>query len=151
MKTSVLSLTALLFTVFYFGQSAPAQGSKKAPKDKVLTGRIYTVEVSETTGKKVGKTKSDEIAFKSEKLNSKFMTSENHFPAAAYTVTVDSSSTPATISFVSEGKNSDGEDIKWEGTITGDDIEGSAIITKKGKTKKEYAYTGSIKTKGAKK
>lgn len=151
MKITFLSFAALVFAVFAFDQSSFAQGSKKAPKDKVLTGRIYTIEMSETTGKKVGKTKSDEIAFKSEKLNSKFMTSENHFPAALYTVTVDSSSTPPAISFVSEGKNSDGEDIKWEGTITGDDIEGSALITKKGKTKKEYSYTGSIKTKGAKK
>ena len=94
----------------------------------------------------------DEISFKSEKLNSKFMTAQNHFPAAAYTVTVDSSATPATISFVSEGKSSDGEDIKWEGTVTGDDIEGTATISKKGKTKKEYSYTGSVKAKpGAKK
>ena len=74
MKITFLSLAALVFAVFAFDQSSFAQGSKKAPKDKVLTGRIYTVEMSETTGKKVGKTKNDEIAFKSEKLNSKFMT-----------------------------------------------------------------------------
>jgi hypothetical protein len=150
MKTTILSLAAIAFVFFAFNADALAQAKAKAPKDKVLAGKIYTVEMAETTGKKVGKKANDEIGFKSEKLNSKFMTTENHFPAALYTVTVDSSSTPATISFVSEGKNSDGEDIKWEGTITGDDIEGTAIITKKGKTKKEYAYTGSIKTKGKK-
>ena len=151
MKTTILSFAVLVSAFFAFDPSAFAQGSKKGPKDKVLVGKIYTVDMAETTGKKVGKKANDEIAFKGEKLSSRFMTSENHFPAALYTVTVDSSSTPPVISFVSEGKSSDGEDIRWEGTITGDDIEGSAIITKKGKTKKEYSYTGSIKTKGAKK
>jgi hypothetical protein len=150
MKTTILSISALAFAILAFNINVSAQAKAKAPKDKILVNKVYTVEMTETTNQKVGKKANDEISFKSEKLNSKFMTSENKFPAALYTVTVDSTTTPPTISFVSEG-NSDGEDIKWEGTITGDDIEGTATISKKGKTKKEYAYTGSIKVKGAKK
>ena len=146
MKTSILTLSTLMLAFLTFGTDASAQ---KKVKDKVLANKVFVVELSETTNKKVGKTVTEEISFKSEKLNSKTMTSQNHFPAALYEVTdVDTSSTPATISFTSEGKNQDGEDVKWEGTVTGPDIEGTAIISRKGKTKKEYAYTGSLKSKG---
>ncbi|TAL59714.1 MAG: hypothetical protein EPN85_08795 [Bacteroidetes bacterium] len=148
MKTTILSLTALAFVFFTFHPNASAQ--KKA-KDKVLVNKVFVIEMTETTSKKVGKKENDEISFKSEKLNSKWMTSNNHFPAAPYTVEVDSSSTPWTVTFTSEGKNTDGEDIKWEGTVTGEEIDGTATLSKKGKTKKEYAYTGTLKVKGAKK
>jgi hypothetical protein len=149
MKTTILSIAAIAFALFTFNTNISAQSKTKTPKDKILAGKVFTVELTETTNKKVGKTENDEISFKSEKLNSKIMAGKNHFPAALYTVSVDSSSTPPTITFSSEGKDSDGQDIKWDGTVTGDDIEGSAVVSKKGKTKMEYAYTGSIKTKGA--
>lgn len=149
MKTTAFYLSILAITFFSVNTGVLAQ--KKA-KDKVLVNKVFIVEMAETTGKKVGKKAADEISFKSEKLNSKFMTKETGFPAALYTVSdVDSSTTPPTITFISEGELN-GENIKWQGTVTGNDIEGTAIISKKGKTKKEYAYTGAIKEKkGAKK
>ncbi|MBI4930827.1 MAG: hypothetical protein HY841_08705 [Bacteroidetes bacterium] len=147
MKTTILSLSALTVAFFTFNSNAFAQ--KKA-KDKVLANKTYTVDMTETTAKKAGKTETDEISFKSEKLNSKFMTSQNHFPAATYTVSVDSSSESMDISFQSDGKSPDGEEIKWEGTVTDKDIEGTAIISKKGKTKKEYSFTGTLKEKPVK-
>ena len=107
--------------------------------------------MTETTAMKAGKTETDEISFKSEKLNSKFMTTQNHFPAATYTVSVDSSSGSKDISFQSDGKNPDGEEIKWEGTVIEKDIEGTVVISKKGKTKKEYSFTGTLKEKPEKK
>lgn len=148
MKTTILSLSAL--TIAFFAVSANVFAQKKI-KDKVLTLKTFTVEMTETTAKKAGKTESDEISFKSEKLNSKFMTMQNHFPSAMYTVSVDSSSAPAIITFTSDGKNPDGEEIKWEGTVTDKDIEGTVVISKKGKTKKEYSFTGVMKDKPAKK
>ena len=150
MKSAFLSLPLLAAMLFLSTEHTFSQAQKKA-KDKVLVNKIYTVEFAETTGKKVGEKYNDEISFKSEKLNSKFMTTTNHFPAASYTVEVDSSSTPHTITFTSESKNTDGEDIKWEGTIAGDEVDGTAIISKKGKVKREYAYAGILKVKGAKK
>ena len=148
MKATILSLPALTAVVFSFNANAFAQ--KKA-KDKVLAYKTFTVEMTETTAKKAGKTETDEISFKSEKLNSKLMISQNHFPAATYTVSVDSSSGNKDISFQSDGKSPDGEEIKWEGTVTDKDIEGTAVISKKGKTKKEYSFTGSLKEKPEKK
>jgi len=148
MKTTILSLSAL--TIAFFAVNANVFAQKKV-KDKFLAYKTYTVEMTETTAKKAGKTESDEISFKSEKLNSKFMISQNHFPAAIYTVSVDSSSGSKEISFQSDGKNPDGEEIKWEGTVTDDAIEGTAIISKKGKMKKEYSFIGNLKPKPGKK
>lgn len=151
MKTKILLLAALVFAGF----TSFAQKKETAPKkekDKVLVNKIYTVDFTETGTKKPGKPVSDEISFKSDKLNSKFMTTENKFPAAAYTVSVDSSSSPKTITFSSDIKNSDGEELKWDGTITDDAIEGTAVITsKKGKTKAEYSFSGNLKEKPGKK
>ena len=143
LSLSILSVLACAFSISSFGQ-------KKA-KDKVLALKTFIVEMTETTAKKAGKTISDEISFKSEKLNSKIVNQENHFVPFPYTVSVDSSSNPVTINFSSEGKNPDGEEIKWEGTVTDKDIEGTAVISKKGKTKKEYAFTGVMKDKPARK
>lgn len=144
MKNTLLYLFAAAIAFFYADKGLYAQ---KKVKDKVLVNKVFVVELTETTGKKVGKMVTEELSFKGDKLNSKTMTSVNHFPPALYTVTVDSSSTPPDVTFISEGKNPDGEDVKWEGIVTGDEIEGTAVISKKGKVKKEYAYTGTLKEK----
>ena len=143
MKTKFLLLTVLtVCSISLFAQ--------KKEKDKVLASKIYTIELTETAAKKP-KQLSDEISFKAEKLYSKFMTTEHHFQASGYTVSVDSTSTPPAITFSSEGKNPDSETIKWDGTITGEDAEGTAVITtKKGKAT-EYTFTGTLKAKPGKK
>ena len=80
------------------------------------------------------------------------MMAENKLPAGPYTVTVDSSASPKTITFQSESKNGDDEVLKWDGTITDEAIEGTAIITnKKGKTVHDYSFTGTLKAKPGKK
>lgn len=148
MKTTILSLSVLTIAFFAVRENAFAQ---KKEKDKFLVNKIYTVDLTETGGKKTPKPESDEITFKNDKLNSKFMSAENKFSAAAYTVTVDSTASPKTITFQSLGKNPDGEELKWDGTVTDDNIEGTAVISKKGKTKKEYSFTGTLKEKPGKK
>jgi archaellum component FlaF (FlaF/FlaG flagellin family) len=148
MKTTILSLSVLMIAFFSVNENAFAQ---KKEKDKVLANKVYTIDLTETGGKKTPKPESDEISFKSDKLNSKYMTTEYKFPAAAYTVTVDSSSAAKEITFSSLGKNQDDEEIKWDGTVTDDAIEGTAVISKKGKTKKEYSFTGTLKEKPGKK
>ncbi len=149
MKTTILSLSLLTITFFFVNTNSFAQ---KKEKDKILVNRIYTVDFTETSSKKPGKPVSDEISFKSDKLNSKFMTTEHKFPAAAYTVSVDSSVSPKTITFQSESKSPDGETLKYDGTITDDAIEGTAEVTsKKGKTTHSYTFSGSQKVKPGKK
>ena len=148
MKTTILSLFVLAIALFSVQANVFAQ---KKEKDKFLVNKVFTVDLTETGGKKTAKPESDEISFKGDKMNSKFMVSEYKFSSAAYTVSVDSSSGSKEITFSSNGKNPDGEEIKWDGTVTDDAIEGTAVISKKGKTKKEYAFSGALKEKPGKK
>ena len=124
----------------------PAFGQKKE-KDKALAGKVFTVEFTQVGGKKASDPVADEISFKSEKLNSKFMTTENQFLPTPYTATVDSSDSYMTITFEASGKNQADEEIRWEGTASGEDIEGTVQIIKKGRVKKEYSFTGTLKAK----
>jgi len=147
MKKLILSSLASIAVLVACSTNAVAQ---KKEKDKVLANKIYTVEFTDKGAKKP-KPVSDEISFKTEKLNSKFMTTENKIPAGPYTVSVDSTASPVGITFQSESKNGDGEELKWEGTVTDEAIEGTAVISKKGKVKKEYSFSGTLKAKPGKK
>ena len=148
MKKFILPCVVLTIVLLSFITNANAQ---KKEKDKVLANKVYTIEFTDKGAKKP-KPIADEISFKSEKLNSKFMTTENKLPAGPYTVSVDSSASPKTITFQSESKNADGEELKWDGTITDEAIEGTAVVTnKKGKTVHDYSFTGTLKAKPGKK
>jgi hypothetical protein len=155
MKTTILSLSALTI-VFFVSINLFAQKKEAAPKkqkDKILVNKTYTISIAET-GAKNPSNETDEISFKSGKLNSKFMTAQLHFPAGEYSiVSIDSTEKYIEITFSSESQNPDGETIKWDGNVTDDAIEGSAVITsKKGKKVSEYAFSGNEKgKKGAKK
>ena len=143
----IFLVPAVLAAIMAFSTQTFAQ---KKEKDKVLANKTYTVEITETSAKKP-KTVNDEISFKSEKLNSKFMASEHHFQPGPYVVAVDSTSDPKTISFVSEAKNPDSATIKWEGTSADETIEGTATITTKKGKETQYSFTGSLKAKPGKK
>lgn len=155
MKTSILSLSVLTIA-FFVSFNSFAQKKEAAPKkqkDKVLVNKTFNVNFSET-GAKTPANVSDEISFKSGKLNSKFMTTQLHFPAGEYTiVSVDSTEKYVEITFSSESQNPEGETVKVDGNVTDDAIEGSAVITsKKGKKVGEYTFSGNEKEKkGAKK
>ena len=86
MRNTTLTLSVIAIAFFTFNVNAFSQ---KKEKDKVLVNKVYTIGLTETGGKKTPKPESDEISFKGDKLNSKFMTSEYKFPAAAYTVSVE--------------------------------------------------------------
>ncbi len=139
-----IALCLLAFTTSTFAQK------KKAP-DKILGNKIYVIELTAQGGKKAAEPEKDELSFKADKFASKMMQTDFEFEPALYTVTVDSSNMiegKPTISFESEGKNGADEPIKWTGTVTGDEIEGTAVWTnKKGKVKKEYTFSGTQKGK----
>jgi len=142
----VLSLQIMLFLTFLLPQITIAQSSKT--KDKFLEGKIYLIELVEKGSKKTKSTE-DELSFKSGKFKSKTMFEEDFGPAN-YTVSVDSSSSEGKIiSFEAQSKNKENkeETLTWKGTIEDDNIEGSAIWIKKGKTKKEFEFSGSLKRK----
>ena len=145
MKKVMFSIAAVAMSIHLF-----AQAKEKKVKDKILANQTYSVEITETSAKKA-KPKPDEISFKSEKVSSKSLTAESHFTPMPYTVvSVDTSSVERTVMFEAVGKSGD-EDVKWEGTITGDAIEGKIQTTKKGKTKHEYSFTGTVVEKKKKK
>ena len=151
MKTKFFFLAVIIFA----GLTSFAQKKEKEPKkekDKVLVNKVYSVYFNETGSKKPGKPIEDEIGFKGGKFNSKFITTELHFPAPAYTCTVDSSTSPIEITFECSAKNTDEDEMKIDGSVTEGAIEGTAVITsKKGKVKSQYAFSGDLKEKGPKK
>ena len=129
--------------VFYLSSSTHFYAQKEV-QDKVLTGKIFTIELVAQGGKKEAKPEGDEISFKADKFTSKLMKTENEFSSAPYTVSESS----GVITFEAESKNKGEDVLKWTGTITEGAVEGTAVwTTKKGKTKKEYNFTGSLKEK----
>lgn len=129
--------------VFYLASSTNFYAQKEA-QDKVLDGKIFTIELVAQGGKKEAKPESDEVSFKAGKFTSKLMKTENEFSSTPYTV----SESAEVITFEAESKNKGEDALTWSGTITGEAVEGTAVwTTKKGKTKKEYNFTGTLKTK----
>lgn len=134
-----------LSVIVFFLLTATYSFAQKKVKDKVLANKVYTVEVTEQKSKKP-QTSKDEITFKADKVSSKF-SALNKFPAAPYIVEVDSSSGTKDVSFTAESTNPDKSTLKWTGTITDSDIEGTAVHEHKGKVKQEYFFTGTLKEK----
>ena len=144
MKNVFVITIAILISVSAYGQA------KKKEKDKLIVGKIFTIELTEV-GKKKPKLIADEINFKSEKLNSKYTKAEYDIPSAVYAATVDTSGGEKIFSFAATGKNSWEEELKWIGTIKSDTIiEGTVVLSKKEKVKKEYSFNGFLKKKKVK-
>lgn len=145
-KSFLLFFNAAALCLLTVSTSAYAQ--KKPAPDKLLAGKIYTIELA-AQGKKAGDPEPDEISFKSDKFTSKMMKTDEKFAPSAYTAELDTTDAAnKIITFETESKNPGEELLKWTGTITGEDIEGTATWTnKKGKTKKEYTFTGTLKGK----
>ena len=135
-------------TLCFFSLSNSAFGQKKPPPDKLLVGKIFIIDLA-AQGKKAGDPVPDELTFKSGKFTSKVMKTDEKFAPAVYTAELDTSDAAnKVITFECESKNPDTEHLKWTGTITGEDIEGTAVWTnKKGKIKKEYTFSGALKGK----
>jgi hypothetical protein len=138
MKKIIFTLLGLMLVVgFSFGQA------KKPHKGK-LDRKTYEIEVL-PDGKK--KATIDELKFVSGSLDSKMMTDDG-FKAAPYDASVDSSATPPEISFSCTASDDKEGTYEWTGKVTGDDIEGSGkLTTKKGKTKKSFTFSGTLKGK----
>lgn len=128
-----------------FSMNAFAQKKVKPP----VEGRIYSLTLTEEkeSKKKAPEPVKDEISFiVNTKFKSTFMMNAG-FPQPDYTFEVDSSSTPVTIKWSVEAKNDANGRFSWEGTITDDAIEGTAVIRKKGKIEHTYNFTGTWKNK----
>lgn len=128
--------------------TAAAQKKEKVPPGP-LDKKTYTCDVTED-GKKKPETVKDDLKFASGKFSCKMLMSEG-FQATPYEAVFDSSASPITCTFTAEATGEKELVFKWEGTITEDGVEGTAVLSKKGKTKKSYTFTGTQKGKKPKK
>jgi hypothetical protein len=131
--------------LFIAGQSF----AQKNKNEKPLDGLTYEVKLTVEAQAKPTKPMADDLTFKGNKLKSKALAEKYNFKAGEYTATIDSSNAEeVVITFDAYMFGETPEDVlTWHGTVTGEDIEGSAIWTKKGKTKKSFAITGLQKKK----
>jgi hypothetical protein len=137
MKKLSTTILALLVCAAAF-----AQKKVKPP----VEGRIYAITMTEQDKKKAEPFK-DEFSFiVNAKFKSTYMLGAG-FQQSDYEYEVDSTTTPVTIKFTVEAKNESQERFSWEGTITDDKTEGTAIIRKKGKIEHTYTFTGTWKNK----
>jgi hypothetical protein len=142
--TPVLNRIALCCLAFVFTLSAFAQPKKKPT---AIDGKTYVIEIYKDGKDK--KWNDDDIKFNTGKFKSAVFADWGFTSGAAYNLTtIDSTSQKKIYTFDCETKASDkGEIMVWNGTITGDDIEGTCEVQKNGKTTKSFTFTGSLKTK----
>ena len=134
---------AFVLIAFLLIPSAKLYAQKK---DKLLGEKNFDVVLTEQGKKKNNEPAKDQILFRADKLSSTFMLKEFVFTASPYTASVDSTSGTPIITFVSDSKNADGDLLKWNGTVQGEIMEGTAVITdKKGKPKADYTFKGQQK------
>ncbi|MFL5762904.1 MAG: hypothetical protein ACJ77K_03110 [Bacteroidia bacterium] len=139
-KITLIALIALGTTSAF----AQAEKKKKSPFD----GRIYSITLNE---EKEGKKKPDPIkedfSFQPVCKAKSTTLSNEGFMQTDYDYEVDSTTTPVTYKFTIEAKDNDNTRFSWEGTLSGDNIEGTAILRKKGKIQHSYNFTGTWKNK----
>lgn len=147
MKNSIKKILSLLFVavaLFLFAERVSAQ---TAPVDTLLNGKIFTVKLEEDMGKK-NKSYDDEFMFKGDKLKSKRMTSEFEFKSGKFKAALDPNSVKRKINFECTIKNAKEEEVNFTGSVTDNEIEGTAEWNKKdGTTKMMYNIEGAIKEK----
>lgn len=125
--------------------------AQRRPKDKILDKKVFVVTMEhQTTRKKKLTPFEEELTFRSNKLNSKHMRHPDTggFQPGEYVITEKEDMLDEMIyQFQAINKNSKGMSLKWEGRIFGDQIEGTATVSKKGKVKQEFDFSGAIKQK----
>jgi len=123
--------------------------AQKNKSEKPLDGLNFDVKITVEAQAKPTKPMEEILSFKSNKLKSKALAEKYKFKAGEYTATIDESNPEEpVITFDAAMFGETPEDVlTWHGTVTGEDIEGTAIWTKKGKVKKSFAFVGIQKKK----
>ena len=128
--------------------SAQAQ---KRPKDKLLDRAKFVVTMSDQSDKK--KTQEpfeEELSFRNNRMSTKQMRTPDRggFQMGAYAIPkVEKIMDDAVYHFQAINKNQKGMSLKWEGKVMGGLIEGKATVSKKGKIKAEYSFSGEKEEK----
>jgi hypothetical protein len=143
-KSLFVSLFIILEVVV--SQNLAAQSR---PKDKLLHQKVFVITMEHQSEKKNKQRDpfEDELSFRSNKGWSKVMqnASNGGFVRGDYAVKKEEVLGEKVYKFQIINKNSKGFSLKWDGEVFGDQIKGTATISKKGKVKEEYAFTGALK------
>ncbi len=133
MRTTLIVLMSILFT-----SNCIAQDEKST-----IDGKSFTLKVVEKG--RIGKDDkmSDVITFKDGKVSTKF-SKDNGFPDATYTTESKDGFVSTIISFKGKCKGKK-DNLSWEGVINGDEIEGTAIVKRKGAIRTIYEFKGVLK------
>ena len=139
--------------IILFVSFLPLAMMAQAPTKGPLDGKTFDAEVT-----KEGKKKPmdpDELKFSLGKFKARNFSEQYKFKNATYLITgCDSTSTPGVkiYTFKVEANNDIKDLATWEGTINGDDIEGTAtLVTKKGDKIFNCSFTGKLKKKSGQK
>lgn len=138
-----------LFIFLFAGQSQ----AQRRPKDKILDRKVFVINLSEVVFKKKKKEVEpieSELSFRSNKLVARSMQSPDNggFQAGEYVIyEKEEILDEKRYKFEGINKNSKGMSLKWKGSVFGGQIKGTATVSKKGKVKKEYKFTGALKQK----
>jgi hypothetical protein len=124
---------------------------QRRPKDKTLDRKVFVVSMEhQTTKKKKLSAFEENLTFRSNKVTAKHMrlSDAGGFQPGEYVITKKEDMLGENIyHFQAINKNAKGMSLKWEGRVFGNQIEGVAVVSKKGKVKQEFLFTGAIKQK----
>lgn len=141
-----LRVTLLSYLIFLCAFSSAY--SQRRPKDKILDKKEFKIMMEHQEGKEKKRKEpfEDELSFRSNKAWSRAMQGADNgsFLRGAYAVKKEEVMGEHIYHFQIINKNSKGMSLKWEGKVFGDQIEGTAIVSKKGKIKEEYTFKGSL-------
>eukprot|EP00736_Rhodelphis_marinus_P013419 Rmarinus@m.17841 len=136
----------VLFALVLFF-SFDASYSQKRPKDRILDKKEFTIKLELLEDKKNKPDPiDDELSFRSNKAWSQHMQSQSNggFLRGDYVVKKEEVLGEEVYVFQIINKNTKGMSLKWEGRVLGEKIEGTATVSKKGKIKEEYTFTGEV-------
>jgi len=140
-------IIGLITVCFLIASTSVTFGQKKVKQAKYLENKVFVIGMNETGKKDIP----DELTFRGFKLKSNLMTSKYGFQPGAYTFEADSSDVENPYFTFEAISTLEKEEVKYTGTITGDEIEGTASISKGGKVKKEFNFEGTLKNPKKKK
>lgn len=132
---------------------AVVANAQRRPKDKILDRKVFVVTMqmkSEKKRKKSPEPFETELSFRSNRVVARHMQKPDAggFQAGEYAI-YEKETVLDENKYKFEGinKNSKGMSLKWNGTIYGGQIEGTAVVSKKGKVKQEFDFEGALKQK----
>lgn len=147
-----MRITIVLVALFLWFSSLDCVAQRR-PKDKILDKKVFVINLEPVTEKKKKKIEEPietELSFRSNRVVARHMQGPDAggFQAGDYVIyekelVLDEKR----YKFEGINKNAKGMSLKWKGSVFGGQIEGTAVISKKGKVKKEYSFKGALKQK----